>query len=92
MSVIKHHVKDGSQIQAKDLDNIEQDIFKRMCNTSNNIALDAFHPRLVEKAERKKRGGFDQFGGTNFESKEFAFDKRVQETAITPVGVTTARA
>ena len=90
--VIKLYVKDGSQIQAKDLDNLEQDIFKRLCNTNNNIALDAFHPRLVEKAERKKLGGFDQFGGTKFEKKEFLLEKRAQEEPITPIAASTTRA
>ena len=73
---------------------MEQDIFKRLSNANNSIALDAFHPRLVEKASRKTRGGFDQFGGTAFdkptklESKEYAS----QETVITPMAATPTRA
>ena len=52
----------------------------------------------MEKAERKKRGGFDQFGGTafdkptKFESKESMFENRAQETAITPMAATPTRA
>ena len=40
---------------------MEQEIFKRVSNTSTKIALDQFHPRLVDKAQ-KKNTGLDKHG------------------------------
>ena len=91
-NVIQLYVKDGSQLQAKDLDNVEQDIFQRLSNTNNNIALDVFHPRLVEKAERRKLSGFDKFGGTKLESKEFRFGAEMSPEKVKTPTVTTGAA
>ena len=51
--VIRTHLKDGRKIKPEDIDSIEHEIFTRISNTNTNIALDVFHPRLVEKSNRK---------------------------------------
>ena len=40
---------------------MEKDIFQRMSNTSTNIAIDQFHPRLVANAHIK-HSGLDKYG------------------------------
>ena len=49
-------MQDGKQLKSEDIDSMEQEIFQRVSNTSTKIALDQFHPRLVEKAQKKANG------------------------------------
>jgi len=44
-----------------DIDLIEEEIFQRLSNAHTNIALDAFHPRLVVSGA-KKCTALDKYG------------------------------
>jgi len=60
-NVIKGYMNSGKKLKAGDIDSMEDDIFKRLGNGSNQIALDQFHTRLVSNAN-KKSTGLDKFG------------------------------
>jgi len=79
---------DGKHLQASDIDQIESDIFWRLGNTSKNIALDQFHPRLVTNAHLK-RTGLDKYGvplqnnDTSFYSTTEQTPRQMKERAQT---------
>lgn len=41
-NVLNNRVKETNKLNAADIDQIEDDIFKRIANSSSNIVLDAF--------------------------------------------------
>ena len=59
---------------------MEKDIFTRMSNLNQNIALDQFHSRLVKNAHIK-RSGLDKFG-VPLESNDTSF-QGPEETSVT---------
>ena len=42
------------QLKPADIDQIENEIFKKLSNTNREIALDAFHPRLIANPNLKR--------------------------------------
>ena len=54
-------MKDGRQLKPEDIDQMEEEIFQKLSNVNTNIALDAFHPRLVATGKRKNTN-LDKYG------------------------------
>ena len=71
--MLQNHIRDGKSLKPDDIDQIEVELFQRLGNTSKNIALDAFHSRLVPNAHIK-RTGLDKFG-VPIESIDNSFEK-----------------
>ena len=77
-TVLQTYVQNGKPLKADDIDQMEHEIFKRISNTSSNIALDQFHPRLVTKAQ-KKVTGLDKHG-VPIESIDISFEHLHQQS------------
>lgn len=86
-TVLSNNLQDGKKLKPADLDQMEKDIFTRLSNLNQNIALDQFHSRLVTNAHIK-RTGLDKFGvpiesnDNSFQGPEEAVANRLNSSHV----------